>query len=402
MMVPQLISRLIEDVSTEEIGIRRVYDPFMGSGTVLTESMLAGLEFSGRDVNPLAVLLCKVKAGPFSLDTLNNSVDELICEIAIDQEKTILTQLTNWRKWFTFNVAMWLSRILRAIRGEHDLWTRRFFWVALAETVRVTSNSRTSTFKLHIRSAEDLLTRDPKVFQIFAEILTRNVKKLTDFTNLLRAKDLLKGNSYSEDISLEYVTSKNTAAETQISDLLVTSPPYGDNTTTVPYGQHSYLPLHWIDLKDIDENIEEDILSTTRSIDNKSLGGSLKYDENCPKLLYEKSETLRNILDKLPKKPVALRNKVISFYNDLNSSILEILPRVADNSTLIWIIGDRQVGQQLVPLSKILQELLTSHNCSPVTSIPRRIPSKRMAGRNNVASTMKAETLLVMKSPKAS
>ena len=47
------------------IGERTVFDPFAGSGSVLTEAMFRGLGFLGMDVNPLAVLLCKVRLGPF-------------------------------------------------------------------------------------------------------------------------------------------------------------------------------------------------------------------------------------------------------------------------------------------------------------------------------------------------
>ena len=41
-------------------------------------------------------------------------------------------------------------------------------------------------------------------------------------------------------------------------DLLVTSPPYGDNRTTVPYGQHAFLPLQWVELSDIGKDIPYD------------------------------------------------------------------------------------------------------------------------------------------------
>lgn len=45
-------------------------------------------------------------------------------------------------------------------------------------------------------------------------------------------------------------------------DVILTSPPYGDNHTTVTYGQYSYLPLSWIDLKDIDSNASSKYLET--------------------------------------------------------------------------------------------------------------------------------------------
>lgn len=45
--------------------IDSVGDPFVGSGTVLTETMLKGLRFWGTDINPLSILSSMVKKGPF-------------------------------------------------------------------------------------------------------------------------------------------------------------------------------------------------------------------------------------------------------------------------------------------------------------------------------------------------
>src|SRR4051812_49221481 len=45
MMVPQLQGALLDDLISVDPSIQRVYDPFAGSGTVLVESMVRGLEF---------------------------------------------------------------------------------------------------------------------------------------------------------------------------------------------------------------------------------------------------------------------------------------------------------------------------------------------------------------------
>ena len=135
--------------------IETVFDPFAGAGTVLTESMLLGRNFMAHDANPLAVLLCKTKSGPFRHSHLADAAALLKSRILSDTSGVVEVDFYNRDKWFSPAVSVQLSRIRRAIRKECDLWCRRFFWVALAETVRLTSNSRTSTFKLHIRSAEE-------------------------------------------------------------------------------------------------------------------------------------------------------------------------------------------------------------------------------------------------------
>ncbi|MFA6717216.1 MAG: hypothetical protein WCS27_17690, partial [Victivallaceae bacterium] len=155
MMVPQVVESILKQTCAVHPDIERVGDPFSGSGTIMTESMMRGLAFSGTDINPLAVLLCRVKSGPFFINALKYKTEELLARIEKDNRWAIEVDFPNRNKWFAREIQIALSKLRRAIRKENALWARRFFWVALAETVRATSNSRTSTFKLHIRTPED-------------------------------------------------------------------------------------------------------------------------------------------------------------------------------------------------------------------------------------------------------
>src|ERR1035441_1017472 len=58
MMVPDMLSDLMRIIRAADPNVRTVFDPFVGSGSVQTETMLLGLDFVGSDINPLAALLC--------------------------------------------------------------------------------------------------------------------------------------------------------------------------------------------------------------------------------------------------------------------------------------------------------------------------------------------------------
>lgn len=60
-MIPQIAQRLIERYAPNS---GKILDPFCGSGTTLVEAQLANRRAVGNDINPLAVLLSKVKATP--------------------------------------------------------------------------------------------------------------------------------------------------------------------------------------------------------------------------------------------------------------------------------------------------------------------------------------------------
>ena len=56
-------------------------------------------------------------------------------------------------------------------------------------------------------------------------------------------------------------------------NISITSPPYGENATTVPYGQFSILPLLWIDKNDLE--LEGWEFESYSSIDTNSIGDGL-------------------------------------------------------------------------------------------------------------------------------
>lgn len=54
---------------------KSVSDPYVGSGTVMTEAMIRGLDFVGQDINPMAILLCQVKSESFNTIALREELD---------------------------------------------------------------------------------------------------------------------------------------------------------------------------------------------------------------------------------------------------------------------------------------------------------------------------------------
>lgn len=398
MMVPQMQGELIQTLTEIDPEIKTVFDPFVGSGTVMSESMAHGLNFSGQDINPLAVLLCKSKIGPFYLDAIKEKIPRLLEEIRADRIRNLEVDFPGLSKWFKEEVAVELSQIKRAIQNENSLWARRFFWIALAETVRLTSNSRTSTFKLHIRREEDIQNRNLSPASIFNDVITRNLERFGKQKKLLDGKGYLRKGHYKGDVKIKYADSASRSnGQLKQYDLLLTSPPYGDNKTTVPYGQHSYLPLQWIDLEDIGENVSSTCLSSTAAIDSLSLGGSLQNALNKRRLLEAVSPSFKKTMEELEKEPKDRKIRIASFCLDLNNSLEAVLPQMRPNAYMIWVIGNRRVAQRTIPSDTILSELLESKGASYISTLQRKIPTKRMAIKNNFAATMATESILVFK-----
>ena len=84
MMVPSMQKKLLTAVLESSEDVETVFDPFVGSGTIMTESMRRGLHFYGQDINPMSILICKVKMGPFCTEAVKNASKNIICEIEKD------------------------------------------------------------------------------------------------------------------------------------------------------------------------------------------------------------------------------------------------------------------------------------------------------------------------------
>ena len=396
MMVPQMQRSLMEAAQKSRSDIKWIFDPFVGSGTVLTEALMLGLNFAGQDINPLAVLSCRAKKGPFRSEEIKKKSDQLRDAIDKDNSNNIEAEFPGLEKWFSNHVSVEISRISRAIRAETVLWVRRFFWVALAEAVRLTSNSRTSTFKLHIRKSQEILERDLSPIALFFQILNSNIKRLKTQEVLLKERGFISNGRYKGIIDIRLKDSMAPDySNREKYDLLVTSPPYGDNVTTVPYGQYSYLPLQWIDFKDISRNANNKWLKSTHEIDSRSLGGSKKMANEWIETLSHLSPSYNNFIQSLNGD--ARSQKVTAFCRDFYLCLDPILSTLKPNAYMFWTLGNRRVAGKMVPMDDILRDFLETKGSVFVEKIERVIPSKRMAIKNNIAETIKAETVLVMR-----
>ena len=396
MMVPQLVEAILKQACSVHTDIERVGDPFLGSGTIMTESMMSGLAFLGIDINPLAILICRIKSGPFFINALKEKIEELFAKIKEDGRRSIEADFINRDKWFNRDVQIALSKIRRSIRKENALWARRFFWVALAETARITSNSRTSTFKLHIRTQEDMDVRYCDPVGYFEKALARNFLYYKEQAAKLSESDQLFRGRYKQKIVVSLADVRISKTHANL-DIIVTSPPYGDNATTVPYGQFSYLPLQWIDLKDIDNNIDEDYLVSTHEIDTRSLGGSRLIKKGDMDKILDCSSSFADYIESLKGQPRDRAIRVTTFIRDLDSCLEPILDGLRPGGLMVWVLGNRKVGGKRVPMDSILTDLLQSLNATVLCKFTRQISSKRMAFKNNIADTMSSEKILVMR-----
>lgn len=400
MMVPSVQEPIIQNLSESLTGELALLDPFMGASNTLVTGMKYGLSVFGQDINPLSILLSQVKTTYYINQELEDAEKRILNTILVDGSDNIEINFSNIDKWFKKEIQIELSKIYRAILKEPILKIRKYFWIVLAEVIRLNSNDRTSTFKLHMRPIEEINNKNISVIKNFEITSKRSRKSISDFSILLKSNGYIKNGNYSREVDLVWADTKKEIKTKRQFDLLVTSPPYGDNQTTVTYGQFSYLLLQWIPLVDIGENIDFDYLRSTRSIDSESLGGSKKAEhQQIIETVFSKSKTLKEFTDQFDSVEKKKANKVIKFIYDLDISIDNIISKMKKDSYMVWTIGNRNVNKKEVKNDIILNELMQSKDINLFTDLERDILSKRMPSRNNFSNTMSKEKILIFKKP---
>ncbi len=409
MMVPkmqrEIISILKERLDSDELTI---YDPFMGSGTVLVEGMLQGANIIGIDINPLAYLVSKVKTTIYSTSRLKSSINILCKRIKTTISDTATTDFNNINKWFKYNIILELDHIKKQIKLEPSKKIRRYFWIALSETIRNVSNSRSSTYKLHIKDEKDIEAYNKSAINIFFQVLDKNLNSTIEFQEKLEKLGYLTRHAgrlkYNGKIDLylgDTILKTAKICKKNSPNLIITSPPYGDNHTTVTYGQYSVLALRWIELADIENNIDESVVETLSKIDRMSMGGNLSFINrdsilNC-------STTLQNNIRKIEIQDRTKIDKVLSFYDDFYIFI-EKLSKVNHGSYVIMTVGNRTVAKNRIEMDKILVEYFEHFSFEFIHKFKRNILNKRMPTINHTdkltgekLETMTKEYVLILK-----
>jgi len=378
MMIPQVAGRLIDMFAKPKTV---VLDPFCGSGSVLLEAFIRGYESYGIDINPLSLLISRVKTTPINYTPLQNRLEDIL-ETVSTPKRINNPDFFNIEYWFKPQVVSKLASLRTAIDLIRDKKIKDFFKVVFSFTVRASSNTRNGEFKLYRIENEKLNNFSPDVIGIFKERAELNISAMADLWKQFK-------NNKTNVAILSEDTRHKTSIRSSSVDIVVTSPPYGDSKTTVAYGQFSRLSLQWLGFNGED-------LDT----DNRSLGGRL--DTNNLHLGYS-SPNLRYALDLISRIDKKRARDVMAFYIDLNKCFIELSRIIKKGGFLCMVVGNRTVKGIQLPTDEIAADFGEYAGFKHIETIIRKITNKRMPSKNSptnkageLGATMTEEYIVIM------
>ncbi len=376
-MIPQVGIEILN-----EFGIKngKMMDPYCGSGSSFASGIEVGIkDFTGFDLNPLAVLICEARFTKLNLLKLEEAIASLHKDLDVLRKqpqafgKVEIEKFNNFDYWFDLEAAETLQIIKNRIMKFKEKDVLNFLFIALSSTMRECSYVKNNEFKLYRIKLDSLLFFSPDVIGVF-------FNKLESILSIYKQY-------YHEKLGNLKVNIKQQSfqASNETYDVVLTSPPYGDSRTTVAYGQFSFFSNEWI----LGEN-------SSRQIDKKLMGGGrVDKDELKPSLIND-------YIHEVARHDEKRASEVSAFYKDLRNSIEAVGKTIVKGGKAIYVVGNRLVKGVRLPTDQFIAEVFTENGFNHLVSYERAISNKRMPALNSPSNkvgeksaTMSSEFIIV-------
>jgi site-specific DNA-methyltransferase (cytosine-N4-specific) len=390
-MVPHISRRLLRIYSHSKSDV--LLDPYCGSGGVLVEGMLYDRLSIGIDLNPLAILIARVKTTPISAKELMATRGRLVSRIQTDldsKKEVSVPKIKNLEFWFKPEAIRELSVIksnLEELKDDEKVYD--FYSVCFSLAVRKASNIRNGEFKLYGKSPEEKLKFSPEAFKRFQQITLSNVSKMREFYDEMqshpRGKAVIREGDTRHLLEIDPEILKKRTVKT-----VITSPPYGDSHTTVAYGQFSRYSSLWLGLP------EEKVLK----VDERGLGGRMVHKEG-----ELGSPTLDGLLAEIGNTDEHRAREVYAFFHDADKCLEQIAEAmIPGESHCCYVLANRTVRRVPIQTDIVFTELAKKYKMQHLTTLYRDIPNKYIPLVNapenipgKLGPTMSKESIVVWK-----
>jgi DNA modification methylase len=344
-----------------------VLDPFCGGGGVMVEAVLSGRMAIGCDINPLAVLLSKVKTRHISAARSLKCYQALIAEAEAEVKNARVYDVPDIiRFWYLRESLEPLRAIQNAVLRIKEEDLRQLFQVSLSAAARDTMLTYRGEIRLRRLQGKDLERFRPNVFAAFKK------RSLSAMANV----DSLPRGDRATILNLDC----RKLTEAQRCHTVITSPPYGDDKNGVGYFQFSRNMLYWIGVPLEDQKRQKE----------NFLGSMANGLEGIPS-----TPTLSQILEIIGSKKAVHHKEAASFYADYYKALARIA--AFTDERVIVIIGDRVLSRTKINNGHITTEFMQDIGWSLEHYYSRVLTKKRIANLGGDGGGISLEHIMVFR-----
>lgn len=206
-----------------------VLDPMSGSGTTCLECLLSNRECHSYDINPLSVLLAKVKTTFIEKTKLDEAISRIEREyrpMTLEEFNYTPVGVKNIDHWFLPETQDSLRGLIYLIQGIQDKDVKDFMTICLSSIVRTVSRATTQQGRLFL----DVVTAKPDCLESFV----KKAKKAAERVSALPASHT------TLDIALHSADEPTSSVH---ANLVILHPPYFN---AYKYSSVNSLELAWL------------------------------------------------------------------------------------------------------------------------------------------------------------
>ncbi len=393
-MVPQIAARLLETYCKKP-GV--IVDPFAGSGTTILESLLRHHRVIGIDVNPVAIYLARAKCTPLDQPIVASSVREHVNEeittLDLDADPIYLQAKQNIDYWYDRRVAarllalrLGIIRYLESTGTSSQQWV---LWITLMGTIYACSRGIQDGSSFHTRNTPPN-PQDP--FQVFDRKLKDNLERVADLATACTKQELnLTEGTLSQILNGESPAKFNLSQGNALTILqeipsdtvtgIVTSPPYGDEHSTINYTRYTKHAAYW--------------LGISPSYVNKMSGETLSSRKQ--DALPTGIPTTELVLAQIKTIKASDHPKVVHFLSEFYQCLKHCQRILTTGAVCAIVIANRRVRNVEIPMDTITTELASQAGLQQESIFYRTFPKKVVAWRTISGKSMDQENIVILR-----
>lgn len=359
--IPQIPATLITHLSQPG---ETVLDPFCGGGTTLVEASLLGRNAVGNDLNPVGVLVSKVKTTPLSaqrlasldpwLEGIERDRSESMGQFTLfhatdlDAEKQTLApfvpDIPNMDRWFTPDAKAELGGLVARILQLADPDLQDFCRVALSAILLKASNQDGET--RYVYRAKGVKAGETTA--LFQRKLTDMRVRMADYVGLREQGSYVSVRAQCADSrELPGIAARSV-------HLAVTSPPYPN---AFDYHLYHRFRLFWLGFDPV-------------AMGRREIGSHLNYQRN--------------------------GENMVAYARDMAVCLVRVNKALAPDRYFCIVIGDSVFKGQVVKNDEVLADLAEQNGFVLEQTIKRSLPSTRRSFAAP-ARRLKEESILVLR-----
>ncbi|NMN56853.1 site-specific DNA-methyltransferase (cytosine-N4-specific) [Xanthobacter sp. SG618] len=205
--IPSIPRKLIEHFPPRK-GLA-LLDPFCGSGTALSEAQAVGIPSIGVDINPIAVMISRVRSSEIPADALNIAQQvEMAARADLAPRVPLIPRLDHWFKPQVQSAIASLTKAIEVCGGD----CRELLRLALSSIIVRVSNQDSDTRYAAVEKAVDA----EDVYERFRSAVKKTLRALENRPVRLAGVEVIEADVLTIDRSM---------IDKPIG-LVVTSPPY--------------------------------------------------------------------------------------------------------------------------------------------------------------------------------